>query len=132
MKKSDSNYKRYQAKIRRKRSIRNKISGSAEMPRLVVYRSLTNIYGQIIDDEAVDKNGNVSGKTLLSVSNKTKELAIDTTKKRVEQSFEVGLSLGKKAIEKGITKVCFDRNGFLYHGRVKAFADGVRKAGVKL
>jgi large subunit ribosomal protein L18 len=132
MKKSDSNYKRYRAKLRRQLSIRNKISGTAERPRLVVYRSLKNIYAQLIDDEAIDKKGNVSGKTLLSLSNLSKEAEIDSNKKRVEQSFEVGKKLGEKALEQGIKKVCFDRNGFLYHGRIKALAEGVRKAGVKV
>lgn len=132
MKKSDSNYKRYRAKLRRQLSIRNKIFGTAERPRLVVYRSLKNIYAQLIDDEAIDKKGNVSGKTLLSLSNLSKEAEIDNNKKRVEQSFEVGKKLGEKALEKGIKKVCFDRNGFLFHGRIKALAEGVRKAGVKV
>ncbi len=132
MKKSDKNYKQYRAKLRRRQSIRNKISGTEERPRLVVYRSLKNIYAQLIDDEAVDKNGNICGKTLLASSNLAKDVKIDTTKKRVEQSFEVGKKLGEKALEIGIKKVCFDRNGFLYHGRVKALAEGIRKAGVKV
>jgi large subunit ribosomal protein L18 len=132
MKKSAINYKKNQAKLRRKRSIRRKLSGTSDKPRLVVYRSLTNIYAQIVDDAAIDTQGNVSGKTLLAFSNITKGFQIDSTKKRVEQSFEVGLKLGEKALSLGIKEVCFDRNGFLYHGRIKALAEGVRKAGVKM
>jgi large subunit ribosomal protein L18 len=110
------------ARKRRTKAIRKKIFGTADMPRLAVFRSLKNISGQIINDE--------TGVTLLSLSSLSKEIELDKSKKKIEQSFEIGLKLGEKALEKGIKQVCFDRGGFLYHGRVKAFAEGARKAGL--
>ncbi|KQC07001.1 MAG: 50S ribosomal protein L18 [Candidatus Cloacimonas sp. SDB] len=110
------------ARKRRTKAIRKKIFGTADMPRLVVFRSLKNISGQIINDE--------TGVTLLSLSSLSREIELDKSKKKIEQSFEIGLKLGEKALEKGIKQVCFDRGGFLYHGRVKAFAEGARKAGL--
>ena len=114
--------KKEQARKRRTKAIRKKVFGTGEMPRLVVFRSLKNISGQIINDE--------TGKTLLSLSTLSKETELDKDKKKIEQSFEVGFKLGEIALKKGIKQVCFDRGGFLYHGRVKAFADGARKAGL--
>ena len=70
--------------------------------------------------------------TLVALSTLSKEIEIDKNKKKVEQSFEVGFKLGEKALGKGIKQVCFDRGGYLYHGRVKAFAEGARKAGLKI
>ena len=112
------------ARRRRNKAIRKKIFGTEEMPRLVVFRSINNISGQIINDN--------TGVTLASLSTLSKEIEIDKSKKKVEQSFEAGLKLGEIALEKGIKQVCFDRGGYLYHGRVKAFAEGARKAGLKI
>lgn len=123
MKDKSVTYKKDLARKRRIKAIRKKISGSEERPRLVVFRSLKNISGQIIDD--------VNGKTLVALSSNSKDIELDRSKKKTEQSFEVGRLLGEKALAKGITTICFDRGGYLYHGRVKAFAEGVRKAGVK-
>ena len=111
-------------RIRRHLRVRKKVFGTAQKPRLSVYRSLKHIYGQLIDD--------TKGVTILAVSSLTKDLR-DTLsgKKKTEQALIVGEFLGKKAIEKGITQVVFDRGGFLYHGRVKAFAEGARRAGLK-
>lgn len=116
------------ARIRRKISIRKKIFGTATRPRLSVFRSNFHIYAQLIDDE--------QGKTLLSASSNTKDFQAKikadekiVTKKDV--AFVVGEELGKKIIEASINELVFDRNGYLYHGRVKSLADGVRKAGVK-
>lgn len=109
-------------RIRRHWHIRNHVFGSPERPRLVVYRSLKHIYAQIIDDSA--------GKTLVSCSDIANGVELKPGKK-TEVSFQVGLELGKKAKAAGITRVCFDRAGFLYHGRVKALADGARKAGLE-
>ncbi|MBN1326754.1 MAG: 50S ribosomal protein L18 [Candidatus Cloacimonetes bacterium] len=122
-KKESITYKKEMARKRRVKAIRKKISGTEERPRLVVFRSVQNIYGQIIDDQ--------SGKTMVSFSTIAKEEKIDTSKKKTEQSFAAGLKLGEKAINQGIKKICFDRNGYLYHGRVKAFAEGARKAGLE-
>jgi len=122
MKKTIS-YMKAQARKRRKFSIRNKISGTASKPRISVFRSIKNIYAQIIDDE--------NGVTLVSMSNLAKGFEVEAGKKKSEVSYQVGLELGKIAVEKGIKKVCFDRSGYLFHGRVKALADGARKAGLE-
>jgi len=114
-------YKKHSARMRRVEAIKKKLRGTEEIPRLSVFRSIKNISGQIINDDA--------GKTLVSMSTLVKDVEVDRTKKKTEQSFEIGKKLGEKALAAGITKVCFDRGGFLYHGRVKAFADGARKAG---
>jgi large subunit ribosomal protein L18 len=112
-------------RLRIKKTIRKKIYGTAERPRFSVYRSLNAIYGQIVDDAA--------GKTLVSLSTNSKEIKeeVAAAKSKVEKSVLVGKLLAKKAIEKKIELVVFDRNGYLYHGRVKAFADGAREGGLK-
>ena len=106
----------------RKRRIRAKISGTAERPRLSVFSSNMHISGQIIDDEA--------GKTIVSASDTEKE-AEKTKGTRTETAKSIGLLIAKKAKDKKIKKVIFDRNGKLYHGRVKAFADGAREGGLE-
>jgi large subunit ribosomal protein L18 len=112
-------------RARIKASIRKRLYGTPERPRLTVYRSLNDIYGQIIDD--------VSGTTLLSVSSLSKEVReeIAATKTKVSKSALIGKVLAKKALEKNITTVIFDRNGYLYHGRVKALAAAARDGGLK-
>jgi len=102
-----------------KRRVRRNIFGTAEKPRLSVYRSNKEIYAQIIDDN--------TGVTLVSAS--SRETATEGTK--TEQSANVGKSLAAKAVAKGIETVVFDRNGFVYHGRIKALADGAREGGLK-
>ena len=116
-------HKRYKARAKRRLAIRNKIFGTPEMPRLAVFRSLKNISAQIIDD--------TTGTTLVSFSTISKDLKVDKSKKKTEQSFEVGQKLAEIALKKGIKKVCFDRAGYLFHGRVKALASGARKAGLE-
>lgn len=106
-------------RLRIKRGIRKRISGTAERPRLSVYRSNKGIYAQVIDD--------ISGKTLISASS-LKELKEKGSK--VDQSKELGKILGEKAIASGISEVVFDRNGYLYHGRIKSLAEGAREAGL--
>jgi large subunit ribosomal protein L18 len=105
--------------------VRKHISGSPEKPRLSVYRSLNNIYGQIIDDS--------SGKTLASASSLSKEIIEDLklTEGKTAKSKLVGVLLAKKAIEQNISAVVFDRNGYKYHGRVQAFAEGAREGGLR-
>lgn len=105
--------------------VRKKISGTPEKPRLCVYRSLTNIYAQVIDD--------TKGVTLAEASTLSKELAeeIKNVKGKVAKSALVGKLVAKKALEKGITQVVFDRGGLKYHGRIKALADGAREGGLK-
>jgi len=107
-------------KLRIKRGIRKKINGSADCPRLSVYRSNTAIYGQLIDDR--------NGQTLASAS--SKELG-KFNSINIANSKEVGKKLAEKAKANGIEKVVFDRNGHIYHGRIKAFADGAREGGLK-
>ena len=106
-----------------KRRIRSKVSGNTERPRLTVFRSNNEIYAQLIDDTTC--------KTLLASSSTEKTLSKAKGKSKVEKAKAVGIAIGKKAVEKGITSVVFDRNGFLYHGRVKAVADGARESGLK-
>ena len=105
-----------EARLRRHRRVRNKISGTAARPRLDVFRSAKHIYAQIIDDE--------QGVTLVSDFNGNGG--------NVEAAAEIGKKIAAKALEKGITEVVFDRGGYVYHGRVKALADGAREGGLKL
>lgn len=106
-------------RIKIKLGIRSKISGTAEKPRMTVFRSNKQIYVQIIDDK--------SGKTLASASS----LKIEEKVNKKEQAAKVGEIISKNALEAGITSVVFDRNGYLYHGRVKEVADAARKGGLK-
>ena len=112
------------ARKRRQRRIRMKISGTAERPRLNVFRSLEHIYAQLIDDEA--------GKTLVSASTLDKGLRDELSKKnKKEQAKAVGEAIAERAKDAGIETVVFDRGGFIYHGRVKALAEGAREGGLK-
>ncbi|MBA5246789.1 50S ribosomal protein L18 [Marnyiella aurantia] len=108
-----------QKRNRIKSRVRGKISGSAELPRLSVYKSNKEIYAQLIDDKA--------GVTLASASSR----ALNATGNKVEISSEVGKAIAEKAKAAGIESIVFDRNGFVYHGRVKALADGAREGGLK-
>ena len=112
-------------RLRSKQKIRKVISGTPERPRLTVYLSLINVYSQIIDD--------TEGKTLVSVSSLTKEIAEDIkgAKGKTSKSKIVGNFLAKKELENNINTVVFDRNGYRYHGRVQAIAEGAREGGLK-
>jgi large subunit ribosomal protein L18 len=115
--------KRQASRLRRKRSIRRRVSGTAARPRLSVFRSSKHIYAQLIDD--------VSGETLISASTQSPELREELQgKKKSEKAVLVGQLVAKKGLEREINKVVFDRNGFIYHGRVKAVADGAREGGL--
>ena len=107
---------------RRKHSIRKKVNGTAERPRLTVFRSSKHIYAQVIDD--------TTGKTLVAASTLSAELK-DAKGKKSERAKKVGELLAKKCLEAKIDKVVFDRNGFNYHGRVAAVAEGAREGGLK-
>ncbi|MCL2698827.1 MAG: 50S ribosomal protein L18 [Defluviitaleaceae bacterium] len=112
------------ARIKRHLRIRNHVKGVAERPRLAVFRSNKHIYAQIIDDTA--------GHTLAASSTLDKEVAKALEKTyNVDAAKAVGISIAKKAAEKGITAVVFDRGGYLYHGKVKALAEAAREAGLK-
>jgi large subunit ribosomal protein L18 len=103
--------------------IRKRLSGNGERPRMTVYRSNKQIYVQLVDD--------ISGQTLVSASSKEKEIASQKVNK-IEQAKLVGKRIAEKAKEKGIESVVFDRNGYLYHGRVKNLADAARESGLKI
>ncbi|MCX8532110.1 50S ribosomal protein L18 [Chryseobacterium luquanense] len=108
-------------RIRIKRRVRGKISGSADLPRLSVYKSNKEIYAQLINDK--------DGKTLASAS--SREKGVDANGTKSEVSAAVGKAIAAKALAAGIETIVFDRNGFVYHGRVKALADGAREGGLK-
>jgi large subunit ribosomal protein L18 len=112
-------------RAKRHRRIRKKIQGTAERPRLVVFRSLKNMEGQVVDDDM--------SKTIVGVSTLSEELKGLEGKSgnpRIEAAFEAGKLLAERAKAAGIEKVIFDRGGYKYHGRVKAFAEGARKGGL--
>lgn len=114
---------RAHARKHRHARVRRKIHGTSERPRLNVFRSLDNIYAQIIDDDA--------GVTIASASTLDKKLRGDMTEKgRQEQAHAVGMALAERAKEQGIETVVFDRGGYPYHGRVKALAEGSREGGL--
>jgi large subunit ribosomal protein L18 len=110
---------------RRKKRVRRRVFGTAQRPRLTVFRSLKNIYAQLVDDEA--------GKTLAEASTLSKELRGSTQYGgNVAAAGQVGTLLGQRAIAQGIKQATMDRNGYKFHGRVKAVAEAARKAGLKI
>ncbi len=110
------------SRLRRHRRVRGKIHGTAACPRLDVFRSAKHIYAQLIDDAA--------GVTLASAS--TVEKDFDGYGGNIDAAHKVGVTIAKRAAEKGITKAVYDRGGFVYHGRVKALAEGAREGGLEL
>ena len=114
------------ARLRRHRKIRSQIHGTAKCPRLSVFRGLEHIYAQLIDDE--------KGMTIVSASDMKMKEGIskdNNLKGKSAKAYMIGIELAKKAKEKGITRIVFDRGGFQYHGRVSALADGARKGGLE-
>jgi large subunit ribosomal protein L18 len=116
--------KRLTAHEKRKARIRKKVNGTTERPRLTVYKSLKHVYAQVVDD--------TTGKTLVSAGTTSKGLR-DAVKEdaKTDAAKRVGEAVAKAALEKGITQVVFDRNGFDYHGRIAAVAQAARDAGLK-
>ena len=113
-----------QARKRRQRRIRMKIAGTSARPRLNVFRSLDHIYAQVIDD--------VAGRTLAAASTVDKQLGSQLAgKTKKEQAALVGKAVAERAKDQGIDRVVFDRGGYLYHGRIKALADGAREGGLQ-
>jgi large subunit ribosomal protein L18 len=111
-------------RVRRKSRIRKKVTGTGERPRLSVFRSARHIYAQVIDD--------TTGCTLVAANSLEKDVTgAAAGKKKVDKAVMVGKRVAERAKAKGIDKVVFDRNGFLYHGRVKAVSDGAREAGLQ-
>lgn len=116
--------RRLTGRLRRKLRVRKKVQGSEERPRLTVYRSLGHIYAQIIND--------ITGQTLTAASTLSKELRGKlTTTGSTAAAQAVGELVAQKALERGIKKVVFDRNGFLYHGRIKQLAEAARQKGLE-
>jgi large subunit ribosomal protein L18 len=113
---------RAQRRYRRHLRVRKKVVGTAERPRMVVFRSLKHIYAQLIDDDL--------GRTLVGVSNLTKGV-VSKGPGKVAMSRAVGLVMAERAKAAGVTRVVFDRGGYAYHGRVKAVADGAREGGLE-
>ncbi len=112
------------SRLKRKKSIRKRLSGTAERPRLSVFRSSRHIYAQLVDD--------VKGGTLVSAGSLEKDIRdMPKFESKVAMAEHIGKLLAERAKEKGIEAVVFDRNGFLYHGRVKALSSGAREAGLK-
>lgn len=119
-----STNKRQVSRLKRKRSIRKRLSGTVDCPRMSVFRSSRHIYAQLVDD--------ISGGTLVSASSVEKEVrAMPKFESKVKLAEFVGKRIAERAKEKGIEKIVFDRNGFLYHGRIKALSSGAREAGLK-
>lgn len=117
-------FNRKLARVRRHNRIRARVGGTEIRPRLCVFRSLNNVYAQVIDD--------VKGQTLVAASSLDSEIkSAADGKKKADVSKLVGNLIAKRAKEKGITQVAFDRGGFKYHGRVKALAEAVREQGLK-
>ena len=119
----DVSQKRRIARLKRQARVRKKVRGTSESPRLSVFRSAKHIYAQIIED--------ASGKTLAAASTLSSDVDLAQCG-NVEAAKAVGTAIAKKALDKNITNVVFDRNGFLYQGRVQALADAAREAGLKL
>ena len=114
---------RSEVRVNKHRKLRNRFSGTAERPRLAVFRSNNHMYAQIIDDTV--------GNTLVSASTLQKDVKAELEKtNNVEAAAYLGTVIAKKAIEKGITSVVFDRGRFIYHGKIKALADAAREAGL--
>jgi large subunit ribosomal protein L18 len=115
---------KYERRARRKKSVRRKVSGTTERPRLSVYRSLSHFYAQVIDDAKMH--------TIVAASSADKEIKakVDAATSKLEVSKVVGELLAQRATAAGVKQVVFDRNGFIYHGRLKAFADAAREAGL--
>ena len=119
VKKYDSNAQR----LKRHKRVRAKLSGTVARPRLDVFRSNTHIYAQVIDD--------VSGRTLAAAGSNEKDFGMDANGSNKEGAFKVGQMIAERALKAGVENVVFDRGGYLFHGRVKALADGAREGGLK-
>jgi len=117
----DINIIKNDRRIRRKRRIRSRVSGNVDIPRISIFKSSRYIWAQMIDDG--------KGETILSES--SKNIKTEKGTKKTEAARMTGAELAKKSLEKGIKKAVFDRSGYKYHGRVKAFADGAREGGLK-
>jgi large subunit ribosomal protein L18 len=118
-------YLKAKRRLKRKAHVRANITGTVERPRLTVFKSLSHIYAQVIND--------VDGKTIVSASTLDKEIRnlITDGMTKTAKSVVIGNAIAKRALEADIKKVAFDRNGYIYHGRIKAFADAARQGGLE-
>ena len=116
-------FSKRERRLKIKNRIRKDMSGSAEVPRLSVFRSNRQISVQVIND--------LTGRTLVSASSLEKDIAAKESVKKIDQAKLVGKLIAEKALANGISKVVFDRNGYLYHGRIKSLADAAREGGLK-
>ncbi len=115
---------RVEVRVKKHMKVRNRLSGTAERPRLAVFRSNNHMYAQVIDDTV--------GNTLVSASTLQKDVKDGLAKtNNVEAATKLGEAIAKKALDKGITNVVFDRGGFIYQGKIKALADAAREAGLQ-
>lgn len=122
---------RVEVRVKKHMKVRNRLFGTAERPRLAVFRSNNHMYAQIIDDTVIDAKGNKSGATLVAASTLEKDVKDGLAKtNNVEAAAKLGEVIAKKAKDKGITSVVFDRGGFIYQGKIKALADAAREAGL--
>jgi large subunit ribosomal protein L18 len=121
---SKAAHERRERRLRRHRRVRKKVTGTPERPRLVVFRSLSHMEGQLVDD--------VQGVTVVGLSTLAGDVKTSSAERtKTDQARMAGKLLAERAREKGITKVVFDRGGYVYHGRVKAFAEGAREGGLE-
>jgi len=118
---ADKSMAKRDSRVKRALRIRKNIKGTAERPRLVVFKSLNHVYAQLVND--------LERKTITGVS--SQKGSVNASGKKVEKAKAVGAAIAAKAKELGITKVVFDRSGYLYHGKIKALADSARKAGLE-
>ena len=123
---------RSEVRVKKHRKVRNHLSGTAERPRLAVFRSNNHMYAQVIDDTVVDAKGHKSGATLVAASTLDKEVKEGLAKtNNVEAAEKLGTVIAQRAKDKGINTVVFDRGGFVYQGKVKALAEAAREAGLE-
>lgn len=123
---------RSEIRVKKHRKVRNRLSGTAERPRLAVFRSNNHMYAQIIDDTVIDVHGSKSGATLASASTVEKDIKAELEKtNNVDAAAKLGEIIAKRALDKGIKTVVFDRGGFIYQGKIAALADAAREAGLE-
>ena len=117
--------KKEDARLKRKRSIRKKVAGTPERPRLTVFRSARHMYAQVVDD--------VARTTIAAASTLDEQLVAELAGlKKKDRAKKVGALVARRCLDKGVSQVVFDRNGYIYHGRIAAVADAAREAGLKL
>lgn len=116
-------FSKKERRLKIRKRVRKNMKGTQEIPRLSVFRSNNHISGQLIND--------INGVTIISASSRCKEIGETEKMKKTDIAKQVGKLLAERAVKAGVDKIVFDRNGFLYHGRVKAFADGARENGLK-